>query len=180
MCNQTLIIGVLGAILSKIWLMQLNLTATKKAPIILFDCQPHNTCSMCDGQCQSLLRTVTSHLTIEVNVITFKLRHENCLIYVGTYWYTTVCLNGVPIYFDFKKVFDSVAHNELLLKLWSFGIQLNLWKWFRGYLNSRMQCVTTGSSTHLKLKHVCQELTLQDNFTSTECLDCGTLYLPLT
>ena len=38
------------------------------------------------------------------------------------------------IYLDFKKAFDSIAHTELLVKLWSFGIQGNLWKWFRGYL----------------------------------------------
>ena len=46
------------------------------------------------------------------------------------------------IYLDFKKVFDSVAHGELLVKLWSFGITGSLWNWFRGYLSSRMQCVT--------------------------------------
>jgi len=50
------------------------------------------------------------------------------------------------VYLDFKKAFDSVAHNELLFKLWSFGIQGNLWKWFRGYLTSKMQCVAIGSS----------------------------------
>ena len=46
------------------------------------------------------------------------------------------------VYLDFKKAFDSVSHNELLCKLWSFGICGNLWKWFRGYLQHRYQCVS--------------------------------------
>ena len=45
------------------------------------------------------------------------------------------------IYLDFKKAFDSVAHNELLAKLWSFGITGTNWKWFQAYLTSRRQCV---------------------------------------
>ena len=45
------------------------------------------------------------------------------------------------VYLDFKKAFDSVSHNELLVKLWKFGITGNLWSWFRGYLLHRSQCV---------------------------------------
>ena len=51
----------------------------------------------------------------------------------------------IPI--DFKKAFDSVAHNELLVKLWEFGITGNLWKWFRAYLGHRRQCVSLNSCT---------------------------------
>ena len=29
-----------------------------------------------------------------------------------------------------QKAFDSVAHNELLTKLWKFGITGTLWEWF--------------------------------------------------
>ena len=33
------------------------------------------------------------------------------------------------IYLDFKKAFDSVPHNELLLKLWNIGVTGNTSKW---------------------------------------------------
>ena len=46
------------------------------------------------------------------------------------------------IYFDFRKAFDSVPHNELLLKLWLFDITGNLWFWFKAYLTSRKQLVS--------------------------------------
>ena len=45
------------------------------------------------------------------------------------------------IYFDFKKAFDSVPHNELLFKLKSMGISGNLWLWFESYLFNHQQCV---------------------------------------
>ena len=46
------------------------------------------------------------------------------------------------IYLDFRKAFDSVPHNELLLKLGKAGITGRLWKWLRAYLNSRKQCIS--------------------------------------
>ena len=46
------------------------------------------------------------------------------------------------VYLDFKKAFGSVAHNELLFKLWSFGITGNLWMWLQAYLTNRVQCVS--------------------------------------
>ena len=46
------------------------------------------------------------------------------------------------IYLDFKKAFDSVPHNELLVKLWIFGIMGNLWEWLRAYLSCRFHHVT--------------------------------------
>ena len=51
------------------------------------------------------------------------------------------------IYLDFKKAFDSVAHNELLCKLWKFGITGDLWQWVRAYLSNRVQYVSIGQST---------------------------------
>ena len=50
------------------------------------------------------------------------------------------------LYLDFKKAFDSVTHNELLHKLWNFGITDSLWLWVRAYLTNRRQCVSVGQS----------------------------------
>ena len=49
--------------------------------------------------------------------------------------------NADVIYLDFRKAFDLVPHNELLYKLWKYGITGDLWLWFRAYLSSRTQCV---------------------------------------
>ena len=55
------------------------------------------------------------------------------------------------IYLDFKKAFDSVAHNELLFKLWHFGITGNTWKWLLAYMSNRSQCVSIKSTTSTSL-----------------------------
>ena len=46
------------------------------------------------------------------------------------------------IYLDFRKAFDSVPHDRLLIKLRSMGITGNLWCWFQAYLSSRFQLVS--------------------------------------
>ena len=50
------------------------------------------------------------------------------------------------IYIDFRKAFDSVPHNELLIKLWNIGITGTLWKRFESYLSDRSQCVSINNS----------------------------------
>ena len=50
------------------------------------------------------------------------------------------------VYLDFKKAFDSVAHKELLFKLWNFGITGKLWRWFEAYLSDRCQFVSVGQT----------------------------------
>ena len=50
------------------------------------------------------------------------------------------------LYLDFRKAFDSVYHNELLHKLWNFGITNNLWLWIKAYLTGRLQYVSVGQS----------------------------------
>ena len=51
------------------------------------------------------------------------------------------------IYLDFRKAFDSVPHNELLLKLWKLGITGSLWKWFEAYLKDRHHYVTIDNAS---------------------------------
>ena len=64
-------------------------------------------------------------------------------------------LNNSPqcdiIYLDIKKAFDSVPHQELLLKLWKAGVVGSLWRWFREYLSNRHQYVriNNGNSSML-------------------------------
>ena len=50
------------------------------------------------------------------------------------------------IYMDFKKAFDSVPHNQLLIKLRYMGIHGSLLSWFQYYLTSWRQCVRVGDS----------------------------------
>ena len=45
------------------------------------------------------------------------------------------------VYLDYRKAFDSVPHDELLLKPWKYGVTGDLWSWFKAYLTARGQCV---------------------------------------
>ena len=45
------------------------------------------------------------------------------------------------VYLDLSKAFDTVPHNELLYKLWSFGITGPLWFWLKSYLHNRYHFV---------------------------------------
>ena len=51
------------------------------------------------------------------------------------------------IYLDFKKVFNSVSHPELLVKLWASGITGDLWLWFQAYLSNHSQLLSVMSTT---------------------------------
>ena len=46
------------------------------------------------------------------------------------------------IYLDFKKAFDSVPHERLLLKLNGYGISGSILNWIRSFLEDRTQRVT--------------------------------------
>ena len=55
------------------------------------------------------------------------------------YW-TQSLDNGFPadiIYLDFRKAFDSIPHNRLLVKLEAYGIRGSLLEWLRYFLTGR-------------------------------------------
>ena len=57
--------------------------------------------------------------------------------------------NGYPvdiIYLDFRKAFDSVPHNRLLMKIKSYGIVGNVYNWVKDFLTNRIQRVRVGDS----------------------------------
>ena len=60
------------------------------------------------------------------------------------YW-TNEIQQGHPVdvlYFDFKKAFDKVPHERLLIKLKAYGITGKLLDWIRSFLQGRKQRVT--------------------------------------
>ena len=95
-------------------------------------------------------RIVYAHLKfILMNTILadsqFCFRHQHSttqqlLVFLNKVHY---CLNSNAscdvTYLDFHKAFDSVSHNELLIKLWNIGITGNLWLWIKKYLSDRHQ-----------------------------------------
>ena len=95
-------------------------------------------------------RIVYAHLKfILMNTILadsqFCFRHQHSttqqlLVFLNKVHY---CLNSNAscdvTYLDFHKAFDSVSHNELLIKLWNIGITGNLWLWIKEYLSDRHQ-----------------------------------------
>ena len=62
--------------------------------------------------------------------------------------WTTSVQDGIPIdvvYLDFSKVFDSVSHGHLLVKLQAHGIQGKLLDWIQASLTDRKQRIIINS-----------------------------------
>ena len=49
------------------------------------------------------------------------------------------------IYLDISKAFDSICHKELLDKVYSMGVKIRLWEWFKCYFSGRRQKVQINS-----------------------------------
>ena len=50
------------------------------------------------------------------------------------------------VYLDFKKAFDSIPHERLLIKMKGYGITGNVLNWVRSFLSGRKQRVRVGNS----------------------------------
>ena len=76
---------------------------------------------------------------------------RSCLQQLLLYMHELVSANNNQdadvIYLGYHKAFDSVPHNELLLKLWKHGITGDLWSWFKAYLTARRQNVRVCNHT---------------------------------
>ena len=70
------------------------------------------------------------------------------LLIATEYWTEALnCGDSVDIiYFDFKKAFDSVPHERLLIKLKAYGIDGLLLHWIECFLTNRKQRVTVNES----------------------------------
>ena len=54
------------------------------------------------------------------------------------------------VYLDYKKAFDNVPHERLLVKLHAYGIRGNLLQWIKPFLTNRKQrVVINGKSSNL-------------------------------
>ena len=51
------------------------------------------------------------------------------------------------VFFDLKKVFDTVPHRKPVLKLQTLGLSPLILEWTRSYLTDRKQCVLVGGET---------------------------------
>ena len=67
----------------------------------------------------------------------------------GINMWTNYIEEGHPvdiIYTDFKKAFDAVPHERLLIKLKAYGLGDKVVNWLRGFLCGRKQCVSVNGS----------------------------------
>ena len=86
-----------------------------------------------------LNKFITKNCIISCSQFGFRKSHstnQQLLLFLHKVHQSLNCNSNCDvIYLDFRKAFDSVPHNELLIKLWSIGITGNCWYWIKEYLH---------------------------------------------
>ena len=94
-----------------------------------------------------IYRKILDHIRTHISACQFGfLINRSCLLdLLVSYSKVSSSLDRLStthaIYLDFSKAFDTIPHQELLYKLWRFGITGSLWLWFRTYLIDRQHFV---------------------------------------
>ena len=96
-----------------------------------------------------MIKLSTLVLNLYISSVQFGMRasqlFNNCQ-YFFYFFYSNSSDQVDVIYLDIKQAFDSIPHNKLLDKLYSYDIQGKLWKWFKSYLTGRSQHVRINKS----------------------------------
>ena len=97
-------------------------------------------------KCQKGLFTLIEFMNSTISTKEFGFLHNHFTLQQLLIFLNTVNLRLMQFTWILRKAFDSVAHNELLFKLQSFGMNANLWNWFQAYLTNRVQCVSVNNT----------------------------------
>ena len=92
-------------------------------------------------------RTLVNHIDTNPGVLNpNQWAYRELLLHRTEIWRKAIDSNRVVgvVFIDFKKVFDSVPHHQLLLKLQRAGISGNVLLWIRNYLCNRRQFTKIG------------------------------------
>jgi len=100
-----------------------------------------------------LLQSVTDKNILSCNQHGFRKRRSCLTNLLETFEAWTSALDegfGIDvIYFDYRKAFDTVPHNHLMLKLTIFGLHGDILRWIRNYITGRKMGVgLRGSFQH--------------------------------
>ena len=113
----------------------------------------------------SLVSKVLERMSIKEFLITYELTHhllshrqfgfragsstQEALLSITNDWHLCLSSNHQvgAVFFDIKKAFDTVPHEQILLSLERIGISGSLFSWFSNYLSSRTQRVVINGTT---------------------------------
>uniref|UniRef100_A0A670ZAD8 Reverse transcriptase domain-containing protein n=1 Tax=Pseudonaja textilis TaxID=8673 RepID=A0A670ZAD8_PSETE len=148
--------------LPKLWSQATVIPIFKKGdPSLVENYRP---ISLCCGTCKAIDSIINQSIILHLetnNLLSnkqFGFRKKlSCnlqLLHCKNIWTTQLDQGKAidAIYIDFCKVFDSVVHDKLLLKLKSYGISGQLHNWIETFLSHRQQMVKIGNKIEVSLR----------------------------